>query len=77
MIETNESDLAKREVLSYCKNFDKNWYLIALYSERFSLVKLNYNIHNKGTVVIVYYFKEWRHMVGCHTNTVVVYSLRW
>ena len=42
------------------KHKNKIWHLVAYYSQKLTLVKLNYNIYNKELLAIVTALKEWR-----------------
>ena len=65
MIETDASDLEIRAVLSQLEP-TKKWHPLEYNSWRFQPAELNYDIHDKEMVVIVSYFKEWRHwLIGC------------
>ena len=57
MIETNASNLAKREILSQLES-DRKWHPLAFLSERFLPAEINYNVHNKEIVVIVNCFEK-------------------
>ena len=57
MLETDASDLAKGTVLSQLE-LDKKWHLLAFYSKKFTLVKINYDIHDKEMSAIVNSFKQ-------------------
>ena len=57
MIETNASNLAKREILSQLES-DRKWHPLAFLSERFLTAEINYNMHDKEIVVIVNCFEK-------------------
>ena len=52
MLETNTSDYALRACIN---QLDKKGrlYLVAFYSRKFTLAKLNYNVHNKELLAII------------------------
>ena len=60
MIETDVSDLAIGAVLLQLE-LTKKWHPLGYISRRFQPAELNYDIHDKEMVVIVYCFKEWHH----------------
>ena len=64
----------KGAVLSQYEDSDKKWPPVAFYRKMFSPAELNYEIHDKGMVVIVDCFKEWRHMLCGSPNRVMVYT---
>ena len=71
IIQSDASDLAKGGVLNQLEP-DGKWHAVAYYSKKFSDAELNYDIHDKGMVVIVDCFKEWRYyLIG---QQVVVYT---
>ena len=56
MIETDASDLAIGAVLSQFEH--KKWYLLDCISRKFQPAELNYDVHDKEMVSIVYCFKK-------------------
>ena len=60
MLETDASNFAKGSILSQVEP-DRKWHLLAFYSKKFSLVEINYDIHDKEISVIVDSFKQWEH----------------
>lgn len=42
---------------------DKKLHPVAFYSQKFSIIEINYKIHNKELLVIVNSFQEWHHFL--------------
>jgi len=62
-IEANSSDFASRAVLSQRLPGEKKWRSVAFYSKSLSLVKQNYEIHDKEMLAIIRTLEEWRHFL--------------
>ena len=71
IIETDASDLPKGAVLNQLEP-DGKWHPVGFDSKKFSDTELNYDFHDKEMVVIVAWFKEWRHYLI--SQRVVVYT---
>jgi RNase H-like domain found in reverse transcriptase len=56
-------DFATGAVLSQQSTEDNKWHPIAFLSKSLSLVKWNYEIHNKEMLAIVRALEEWRHFI--------------
>ena len=59
-METDVSDYALTAILSII-NKDNEVHLVAFHSCTFTVVELNYNIHDKELFAIFEAFKIWRH----------------
>ena len=73
MIETNTSNLAKREILSQLES-DRKWHPLAFLSERFLPIEIHYNMYNKELVVIVNCFEKWQHFLIECPYKIIVYT---
>jgi hypothetical protein len=73
IVETDTSDFALGAVLSQ-KGDDGRLYLVAFYSRKFTLVEINYEIHDKELLAIVDCFKVWRRYLEGAMHTIQVYS---
>jgi hypothetical protein len=73
MVETDTSDFALGAVLSQ-KGDDRRLYPVAFHSRKFTLVEINYEIHNKELLAIVDCFKVWRRYLEGAMHTIQVYS---
>jgi len=62
-IKANSSDFASRAVLSQQLPGEEKWHLVAFYSKSLSLVKRNYEIHDKEILAIIRVLEEWRHFL--------------
>jgi len=62
-IKANSSDFASRAVLSQQLSGEEKWHLVAFYSKSLSLVKRNYEIHDKEILAIIRVLEEWRHFL--------------
>jgi len=62
-IEADSSDFASGAVLSQQLHRKEKWYLVAFYSKSLSLVKWNYEIHDKEMLTIIHTLEEWRHFL--------------
>jgi len=58
IVETDASDYALAAILSIV-NEDNEVHPVAFYSHTFTVVELNYNIHNKELLAIFEAFKIW------------------
>jgi hypothetical protein len=58
-VETDVSDFILGGILLQVSE-DKKLHPNAFYSRKFSLAKINYEMHDKELLVIVDYFKAWR-----------------
>src|SRR5258706_12463783 len=73
IIKTDASDLAIGGILSQLEP-DVKWHPIAFISRKFQAAEVNYDVHDKEMVAIIYCFKEWRHfLIGC-PHKIVVYT---
>ena len=63
-MKTNASDYVLAAILSIV-NKDNEVHLVAFYSCTFTVVELNYNIHNKKLLAIFKAFKIWQHYLKC------------
>ena len=59
-MKTNTSDYALTAILSI-DNKESKVYLVTFYSSTFTMVELNYDIHNKELPAIFEVFKIWWH----------------
>jgi len=60
IVETDASDYALTAIL-FIVNEDNEVHPVAFHSHTFTMVKLNYNTHNKELLAIFKAFKIWRH----------------
>ena len=60
IMETDASDYALAAILSIV-NEDNEVYLVAFHSHTFTMVELNYDIHDKKLIAIFEAFKIWQH----------------
>jgi len=58
MLETNASDSAIAGVFSQ-KQLDGEWHSIVYYLKTIIDIKLNYPIHNKEMLAIIFSFQHW------------------
>jgi len=72
-IETDASDLGKAGILSQYET-DNRWHPLAYYNKQFLPAELNYDVHDKEILVIVNYFKQWRHFLIGSPQQIVVYT---
>jgi len=61
IVETNTSDYALAAILSTVSPMDNEVHLIALHSQTFNSMELNYNVHDKELLAIFEAFKVWHH----------------
>jgi hypothetical protein len=61
-METDASHFALRVVLSQERE-GRKLHPITFYSRKFSVVEINYEIHDKELLAIVNSFQEWRHLL--------------
>jgi hypothetical protein len=69
MVETDASNFALRAVLSQ-KGDDRRLHQVVFHSRNFTLVEINYKIHDKELLAIVDYFKVWRRYLEGAIHTV-------
>jgi len=62
-IEADSSDFASGAILSQQLPREDKWHPVAFYSKSLSLVKWNYEIHDKEMLAIICALKEWRHFL--------------
>ncbi|KAG5725263.1 hypothetical protein E4T56_gene12725 [Termitomyces sp. T112] len=62
-VEADSSDFATGAVLSQQSLEDEKWHPVAFYSKSLNAVELNYKIHNKEMLAIIWLFKEWWHFL--------------
>jgi len=73
-IETDSSDFASGAVFSQQLPREEKWYLVAFYSKSLSLVKQNYEIHNKEMLAIIRALEEWRHFLEGARHPVEIWT---
>jgi len=62
-IKADSSDFASEAVFSQQLPGEEKWHLVAFYSKSLSLVKRNYEIHDKEMLAIICTLEEWRHFL--------------
>jgi len=62
-IKTDSSDITTEAVLSQMFADNDKWYLVVYFSKFLSLVKQNYEIHNKEMLAIIWVLKKWCHFL--------------
>ena len=71
-VEADSSDFATRAVLSQQSPEDDKWHLVAYYSKSLSAVEQNYEIHNKGMLVVIQALEDWCHFLeGAHHKVAI------
>ena len=71
ILETNTLDYALRVCIN---QLDKKGrlYLVAFYSRKFTLAKLNYNMHDKELLVVIEAFNQQKHyLIGLRYQVIV------
>jgi len=72
-LETDASDFALGAILSQ-PDKDKCLHPIAFHSQKFSVAKINYEIHDKELLAIVDSFQEWRFFLEGAQHPIMVYT---
>jgi len=62
-IEADSSDFTSGAILSQQLPGEEKWHLVVFYSKSLSLVKRNYEIHDKKMLAIICMLEEWRHFL--------------
>jgi hypothetical protein len=73
VLEMDTSNFASGVVLSQL-GVDNLFHLVGFRFRKFSLVKINYEIHDKEILAIVDAFEEWRHLLEGVQHEIIVYS---
>ena len=72
-LEHDASDFALRAVLSQPSE-DGRLHPVAFHSRKSTAAEINYEIHNKELLAIVYSFQEWRYFLERAQHPVTVYT---
>ena len=72
-LKTNALDFALGAILSQM-DIDKKLHLVAFYSQKFSAVVINYEIHDKEFIAIVDSFQEWHDFLEGAIHQVTIYT---
>jgi hypothetical protein len=72
-LESDAFDYALRAVL-FQKKEDKRLHPVAFHSRKFTVVEINYEIHNKELLVIVDSFQEWRYFLEGTVHPIIGYT---
>ena len=72
-LETRASDFALGAILLQM-DIDKKLHPVAFYLQKFSVVEINYEIHDKELLAIVDSFQEWHHFLEGDVHPLTVYT---
>ena len=73
-IEADSSDFTTGVVLSQQSVMDRKWHSVVFYSKSLSSVEWNYEIYDKGILVIIHRLEEWRHFLKETTYPVEIWT---
>jgi len=73
VLKTDDSNFVVNIVFSQLGE-DNLLHLVDFRSCKFSLTKINYNIHDKKLLAIVNAFEEWHHLFESVQHEIIVYS---
>ena len=73
-IEADSSDFTMGVVLSQQSPDDEKWHPVAFLSKSLSVIKQNYNVHNKEMLAIIHALEEWRHFLEGTTHPVEIWT---
>jgi hypothetical protein len=57
-IEADASDFALGSILTQLRD-DGELHLVAFHSRKFNVAEVNYEVHDKELLVVVYFFVQW------------------